>query len=218
MVLSTIVHLIVKEFKLEFRNLHALSAILLYVISATFIVYKTYQSVNIQAWNVLYWLIFLFAALNALFRSFSTESKQQYLYYYQLIHPAALIIAKIIYNVLTLCAVAFLLVGTMSFFISNPIYDFKLFLVNVFLGSIGVSICFTFVSSIVAYNQNGSTLMSILAMPLVLPILLLVIKVGANALRILDDSNVEDDLLLLAGIDLLLFGLAVLLYPFIWRS
>ncbi|MBL0100679.1 MAG: heme exporter protein CcmB [Saprospiraceae bacterium] len=44
------------------------------------------------------------------------------------------------------------------------------------LGILGISIVFTFVSVISASENRNSTLMSILALPLVLPILLLLLK------------------------------------------
>jgi len=61
-------------------------------------------------------------------------------------------------------------------------------------------------------------MMAILSLPLIIPILLLLINLSANALGIIGDSGYKSDLLLLAGIDLILFGLAVVIFPVIWRS
>ena len=210
--------LVFKDFRIEFRDKYAVSAILLYVITSTFIVYKAFQSVSVMAWNVLFWIIFLFAALNALVKSFNQESKDQYLYYYQIAHPGEIIIAKIIYNVFMLILISLILYATMILFTINPVQKTTLFYMVILLGATGVSTCFTFVASILSTQNNQSTMMAILALPLIIPILLLLLNLSANALGLISGSNVNGDIALLAGIDLILFGLAVIIFPVVWRS
>ena len=199
--------LIAKDLKSEIKDKYALGAIFLFVICATFIVYKSFQSVTVMSWNVLYWIIFLFSALNALVQSFGKESRNQYLYYYQLAQPGEIIIAKIIYNVLVLFMVAGILYVALTVFTIDPVVNKWMFFSGILLGSIGVSICFTFVASVLGTTGNQSTMMAILALPLVIPILLLLIKISANALDIVDDSDYMNDFLLLGGIDLILLSL-----------
>jgi len=218
MVLTNILKLLIKDLKVELRDFYALSSVLLYVITSTYIVYKAFQQVGTQSWNVLFWIIFLFAALNALIRSFTQESNSKYLYFYQIVHPGELIISKIIFNSLMLVLVSGLLVLAMSLFIFNPIQDYSLFFLSIFLGALGVSTCFTFVASVASSGGENASLMAILALPLVIPILLLLIKLSAQALRIIDATDIKQDLILLGGIDLILFGLAVIIFPVIWRS
>ena len=218
MKLSRINSLILKDLRTELRDKYALGAIILYVITSTFIVYKSFQSVTVMAWNVLFWIIFLFAALNALVKSFAQETKDQYLYYYQIAHPGEIIIAKIVYNVLMLLLVSLALYFTLSLFTIDPVVDRPLFFITILMGSIGVSTCFTFVASILSTQNNQSTMMAILSLPLIIPILLLLINLSANAVGILKDTDFKADLILLGGIDLILFGLAVVIFPIIWRS
>jgi len=218
MKLSRINSLIWKDLKTELRDKYAIGAIILYVITSTFIVYKSFQTVTVMAWNVLFWIIFLFAALNALVKSFAQETKSQYLYYYQIAHPGEIIIAKVIYNVLMLLLVSVILYFVLSIFTIDPVQNRSLFFLSILMGSIGVSTCFTFVASILSTQNNQSTMMAILSLPLIIPILLLLINLSANALGIIGDSGYKSDLLLLAGIDLILFGLAVVIFPVIWRS
>ncbi len=218
MKLSRIYSLILKDIKTELRDKYAIGAIILYVITSTFIVYKSFQTVTVMAWNVLFWIIFLFAALSALVKSFAQESKSQYLYYYQVAHPGEIIIAKIIYNVLMLLIVSLILYFVLVVFTINPVVDLNLFFLSIFLGAIGVSTCFTFVASILSTQNNQSTMMAILSLPLIIPILLLLIKLSGNALGILQDTSYNSDLLLLVGIDSILFGVAVIIFPVVWRS
>lgn len=218
MVMKDIGRLLLKDFKVEFRDAYSISSVLLYVITSTYIIYKAFQQVTLQAWNVLFWIIFLFAALNALVRSFSKENREQYLYMYSLVHPVSIIISKIIFNTLILSVVSCLLVLTMSLFIYNPIQEISSFVLAIILGAFGVSTCFTFVASVASTGGDNSTMMAILALPLIIPILLLLLKISAHSLGILTETDITQDFILLGGIDLVLFGLAILLFPVTWRS
>ncbi len=215
---SNIAALVRKDFLIEWKEKYVLGAILMFVVVSSYIIYKSFQQVTPMSWNVLFWIIFIFAALNALIRSFSAESSKQFLYIYQLVKPGEIIIAKVIYNVIILFLVSVALMGAMSLFTIHPIKDYFLFFAAVTLGSIGVSVCFTFVASVLGQQANQSVLMSVLSLPLIIPILLLLLKVTANALGFINDTNVNSDLFLLAGIDAILFGVAVIIYPFLWRS
>ena len=63
-----------KEFLLEFRQRYAMSGIVLYVFSMIFVVYIASIKVPPPVWNVLFWLIVLFASINAVVKSFVQES------------------------------------------------------------------------------------------------------------------------------------------------
>jgi heme exporter protein B len=86
------------------------------------------------------------------------------------------------------------------------------------LGSVGFSITFTFVSAISAKADNNATLLAVLSFPLVIPILMTLVKLSANAIGLINDTGVGQDLLILVAIDLILLGLTILLYPFLWRD
>ena len=82
---------------LEFRQGYALSGIVLYVFSMVFVVYIASIKVAPPVWNVLFWIIVLFASINAVVKSFVQESGARQLYYYQLVDPAMLLLGKIAY-------------------------------------------------------------------------------------------------------------------------
>jgi heme exporter protein B len=83
---------------------------------------------------------------------------------------------------------------------------------------VGFSITFTFVSAISAKADNNATLLAVLSFPLVIPILMTLVKLSANAIGLINDTGVGQDLLILVAIDLILLGLTILLYPFLWRD
>ncbi len=211
-------HLLRKEAVLEFRVTYAISGILLYVFSTVFIVYTVFVRVEPQAWNALFWIIMLFASVNAIVKSFVQENSARQLYYYSLANPIAVVLAKILYNIVLLLVLSLLIWLSFIFISGNPVRDYGQFLLALFLGSVGFSITFTFISAISAKADNNATLMAILSFPLVIPILLTLLKLSANSLRLLNDTSVDSDILILVAIDLMLVGMTLVLYPFLWRD
>jgi heme exporter protein B len=216
--LHFILVLLRKEFLLEFRTRSAISGIFLYVISTLFVVYETFVKIQPNVWNTLFWIILLFVAVNAMVKSFVQEKGNRVLYYYSLLNPSHVLIAKIVYNTLLLLVLSLLIWGLFIFFGDNPVKDLGLFLLILLLGSFGFSVTFTFLASLVAASNQSSTLLAVLSFPLIIPIILMLVKISAHALRLIQDTAVSGDLAILVAIDLLLCGVALLLFPFIWRD
>jgi heme exporter protein B len=207
-----------KEFVIEFRQRYAISGIVLYVISMVFVVYASSIKVGPKEWNVFFWLIVLFAGINAVVKSFVQESGARQLYYYQLVEPSVLILAKIVYNTILLMGLTLLAYGAYSVVAGNPVKDAGLFLLVLFLASLGFSIAFTFLSSIAAKASNSATLMAILSFPVILPVLLTLLRLSSVSLRLIQDTAYRKDIINLVAIDVILVALAFVLFPFIWRD
>ncbi len=207
-----------KELLLEFRQGYALGGIILYVCSMIFVVYAASITVQPQVWNILFWLIVLFASINAVVKSFVQESGARQLYYYQLADPTILLLAKIIYNTLLLMTLSALAFVVYSIVAGNPVRDWKLFALVLLLGSVGFSIAFTFIAAIAAKANNSATLMAILSFPVILPMLLTLVRLSAIALRLMQDTSYWRDIVNLLAIDVILIALTFVLFPFVWRD
>ena len=207
-----------KEATLEFRQRYAIGGIVLYVFSMVFVVYVASIKVQPQVWNILFWLIVLFASINAVVKSFVQESGARQLYYYQLVNPVVLLLAKITYNTVLLLVLTLMAFGVYGLVAGDPVKDYPLFLLVILLGSLGFAIAFTFVSSIAAKANNSATLMAILSFPVVLPILLTLLRLSAIALRLIQDTSYQRDIINLLAIDAILIALTFLLFPFVWRD
>jgi heme exporter protein B len=216
--LNLFLHLLHKEFIIEFRQRYAISGIVLYVLSMVFVVYSASIQVPPPVWNILFWLIVLFASINAVVKSFVQESGTRQLYYYQLVDPNMLILSKIVYNTLLLLVLSTLSYGVYSLVAGNPVKDFPLFALVLLLGSLGFGIAFTFIASIAAKANNSATLMAILSFPVILPILLTLVRLSAISLRLIQDTAYKRDIINLLSIDAILLALTFLLFPYIWRD
>lgn len=212
-------HLIKKEIILEWRSKYALNGVLLYVVSTVFVCFMSFQIIDKITWNALFWIIMLFASINAIAKSFLQESRGRQLYTYTLVSPVALIIAKTIYNsllmmILTVTALAFYCLV----FEPNKDIDILMYLLAAVLGSLSFSTIFTMVSAIASKTGNGGMLMAILSFPIIIPVLIVLIKFAKNAMDGLDRSVSLDEIGLLALINVMVMTVALLLFPYLWRD
>lgn len=217
--LNQVFHLIQKDLLLEWRQKYAFNGILLYVISTVVVVYLAFMEIEGVAWITLFWIIMLFASVNAVAKSFLQESQNRQLYYYTLASPEAIILSKMVYNVLLLLFLATLALGVYSVLLGYPIENTSLFLTTVILGAVGFALCFTLISAISSKASNNATLMPVLSFPVVIPVLSLLITLSkAAVLGIEGDGNAEKDILVLLAIDGIMLVLSFILFPYLWRD
>ncbi len=210
--------LVKKDLTVDLREIYAFASVFLFVVTCVFIVFKAYDQISLQIWVVTYWVILIFVSINAVLKSFKDESGSSRMYYYSLLHPLHVITAKIIYNFIFVMILAIILWLILVFFSFNPfdsILDFSLLLL---CSSYGFSVVFTFVSALSQTGGNNSTLLSVLGMPLIIPILLISVKLSFANTGMLDDTSLATDFSLLLGINLLLTGICMLLFSILWKA
>ncbi|RZA03246.1 MAG: ABC transporter permease [Sphingobacteriaceae bacterium] len=225
-----------KEILLEWRSKYAFNGVLLYVVSTVFVCYiafnltpgfsqmggvKPGETVSTGykiVWNVLFWIIILFAAVNAIAKSFIQESRSRLLYYYTIASPQAIILSKTIYNILLMSLLSVLALIIYILFFPNTIGDPLFYFLAVILGSISFSTVFTMISAIASKAGNNGTLMSILSFPVVIPVILILVRLSKNAMDELDRSVSYNDIGALCAINAIVIATALLLFPFLWRD
>ncbi len=217
--LKEIKYLIEKEILLEWKQKYAFNGILLYIVSTVFICYLSFrQIIDVPTWNALFWIILLFAAVNAVAKSFLQESRGKQLYMYTIVSARSVILSKIIYNVVLLLIISFINLLFYCLFIGNIIEDMPMFILGLFLGSAGFASVLTLVSAIASKAGSNSTLMAILSFPILIPMLITIIRFSKNSIDGLDASVNYQFIILLAGLNVLVVALAFLLFPYLWRE
>src|ERR1700712_3900188 len=215
-----------KEIVLEWRSKYAFNGVLLYVVSTVFICYISF---NLNpgfsgskgypiVWNVLFWIIMLFASVNAIAKSFMQESKSRLLYYYSIASPQAIIISKTIYNVLLMSLLSILALLVYMVFFKNKLGDPLFYFLAVLLGSISFSTVFTMISAIASKAGNNGTLMAILSFPVIIPVILVLIHVSKNAMDGIDRSLSYGNFGVLFAINAIVIATSLLLFPYLWRD
>ena len=217
-----IFQLIKKEFILELRRKAVISGISLYLVSIIFICYLTFSlrqgSINEATWSALFWLTILFANVNGIAKSFIGEKKGLLIYYYSIASPQAIIVAKVIYNVVLSLALSIVGYFLFTLFIDDPVQDSAVFFLTLLLSSMGFSASLSLISAIASKANNSNILMAVLSFPVIIALLLMSIKITKNALDGLAAIESRDELLNLLAINCIMMALAYLLFPYIWRS
>lgn len=223
--LREITLLIKKDLLLEWRMRYAIGGILLYVVATVFVIYiilsseKATELVSYRWWSVLFWITMLFTAVNAIAKSFTQENRERLLYYYTLVRPQSVILAKMLYNMLLMLLLSLIGMAVFSLMLGTPIKNYPLFLLALLLGGSGLSFVLTLVSSIAAKADGNATLMAILSLPVMLPLIMVLQQFAGNAFFInITLASVAKDIATLAAFDVLLVAMSSILFPYLWRD
>jgi heme exporter protein B len=219
MLLKEIKTLFYKDFRLELKQKYVLNGILLYLLSTIFVTYLAFDKViGIDTWNSLFWIILLFVAVNGISKSFVQESPARNIYYYTITSPQAIVLSKILYNLLLMAILSLLSFGMFVLLMGNMVVNIGLFIVALLLGSFGLASILTMMAAIASRASNNFSLMAILSFPLVLPLLITLMKISHQALTSPQWIDTSGSLIILLTINLAVIILGYLLFPYLWRD
>lgn len=217
--ISKIITLLKKDLLLELRQQHTFYGIILYVASTIFVLYLAMGQPEATVYNGLFWMIQLFVCVNAVAKSFLQESKGRMLYFSSITSPVEFIIAKLIYSTLIMFIMIMVSLLLFRILFGNPILKELQFIGIAFLGGLSLSLVFTLMAAIAAKAQQNAAVMAILGFPLIIPQLMLLMKLSRSAFgEVFKEGALLQMTMLLAGFDVLVIALAVILFPFLWKD
>jgi heme exporter protein B len=218
--IKTVFALLKKDLLLELRQQHSIYGIFLYVASTIFVLFLSFNNrPEGEVWNGLFWIIQLFVCVNAVAKSFLQESRGRMLYFYSISGAKAFIIAKLVYNIILMLIMSLLSLGLFFVLLKNPLSNTFLFMGIVCLGGVSLSLVFTLLAAIAAKAQQNAALMAILGFPLIIPQLLLLIRLSKSAFgEVFREGALLQLSLLIAGLDIMVIALSVILFPFLWKD
>ncbi len=215
-----LLHLIKKEFLLEFRQKSTLGGVLVYVIGTVFVsalCFKTH--IDKPTWNALFWVITLFTSVTISGKSFLKETGGQALFNYLHYKPQQFIFSKIIYNMVFMFLLSFITFFFYAFFITNQVENLSLFFIILTLASTGLAGVLTLMSAIAAKANGNFALMSILSFPVIMPLILVIIKLSKQAVDGIEWAGIGFDFLaILIALNCLTVALSFLLFPHLWKD
>tara|TARA_B100001741_G_scaffold2477_1_gene2021 strand:- start:131 stop:787 length:657 start_codon:yes stop_codon:yes gene_type:complete len=214
-----VIELVLKDVRLNWRERYAIYSLLLYVLCTSYVAYLSFEGIiNERSWIALFWIIVLFAAMNASIQSFKRELNYQALFFYTIARPRAIIIAKIIYNsglLIFLNLVSYLIYST---FLGNPILDRISFVLCILLGSSALASLLTLIAAIASKTNNNGGIMAVLSMPLLFPLLINLIKTSEICIIENEFYLVDNQILFLFLLNIATILLSYLLFPYLWRD
>ncbi len=225
--------LFMKELWLEWKQKYAFNGLLLYVLCMVVVISLGFTDgievdreivgVNIlqisgKSWNIIYWIIMFFVAINAIAKSFVGEREGNMLYLYSVASPISIILTKIIYNTLLLAIIGLVTLFFYSLLGGAHLGSPGIFALAVALGAFAFSANLTLVSAISAKAENRTTLLAVLSFPLIVPLLLNQISITQKALEGMRWADVGEEMMLSAGIGVALSLVSIVLFPFVWKD
>ena len=120
--LKKIINILYKDIKIDLSLKHLFLSVALYLVSAIYIIYVTFDFSEIyefDIWISLFWIVVLFVSITSISKSFFHESHNRNYYYYYLFSPSELIIAKLIYNFIFLLILFFIAITFYSLLLGN---------------------------------------------------------------------------------------------------
>jgi heme exporter protein B len=205
-----------REFLLEWRQKSTLSGLLLYAAVTVFILALVYHTrMTPFVWNVTFWTLQLFVAVNTGSRIFNPEQEDQTYYYYQLTGPRALATAKAAFATVVIGVCGVFCYGLFVALLGNPIESPGAFLGVLALNALSLGSTLTLMSALAAQTTNRAGSMAILAFPLVIPQQLTAIRLSAG---LVDGIWKSGDGLILAALAGISWVLLLVLFPFVWQD
>jgi heme exporter protein B len=207
------------QIRLEWLQRQSYFSLLIYVLSTGYLTYLVFGgTMGLKTWNAIFWVIFLFAAVQAAYRSFYFEAERRFLLYYGWVPVRSLILGKMAYHFLYLLLLGLFTAGFLGFLLGPELADWSAFVVIVALASAGFSGVLTFTAGLAAKAGSNPALPAILSIPLLYPQVVTLSRVSNEALTGFSWELNASLLAVLALLGLLSAALALLLFPYLWRD
>ena len=210
-----------KEWRVEFRTRYALSSLGLFAFTTLVVVSVSLGPIGVSLSQgtavlpVLLWIILLFSAAAGLPRAFVHEEETQTATALRLAAtPSALFCGKLLYGLTLTLALEVLITPLYVAMTSLTVKSPGLLAGVLAAGGFGLAAGSTLVAAIIAQARGKGTLFSVLAFPVLLPLLLIAVELTRGA--------VAGDAADVALLQLLLYDASVtvagfMLFPVVWN-
>ncbi len=216
--IQRIFHIIKKDLVLDTRSRFSILAGLLYLVTITFVIFKLFGDISGPTRIGVFWIVLLFTSVNLVSDSFGHAGSRRMWNQYQLYEATEILAAKLLFNFAKVFAAGLFLLLLFRVFSNESLVNPPLFIGTLALAILGIITTMTLTSSLTVYAKNQSGLLSILAIPLLLPILLISMKVSLVSERMFFDTAINSNLLMLFGIDMILLVMSLIFISITWKS
>ena len=211
-------YLLKNDLIIEFRQRFSFYGILLYLAATIFLIYLSNQQINTTVWHSLFWIVQLFACVNAVTKNNSVQSNRILLYYYTICTANEFLISKMILNAFVMLLLSVINFILFSIFLPTHFLNYFLFLSMGCMGGISISILFTFLSALAQKADQQASMVVILGFPIIIPLFIIIIKITTIISAPLLSNQLNKFIVLLILLDILVIALSTILYPFIWKD
>ncbi|MEM1044069.1 MAG: heme exporter protein CcmB [Bacteroidota bacterium] len=215
----------VKDLRLELRTRYAVSALLLFVVSALLLVAFAIGTgeVGERVASALLWVVIVFAGAVGLGRAFVAEEERGTVLLLRLhTRPSMVYAGKLLFNVLLVGAMNALAAAGFVLVLGLEVEAVGLLVATLALGALGLAGATTLLSAIIARAASSGPLLPVLAFPLLIPLLLTVVRVTQRALLLGASAGPwaasAGDLVTLGAYAGVVITASVLLFDYVWND
>jgi heme exporter protein B len=203
----------------EWKGKYAIAGAFLYIFTAVLITFLALpEGLDKPHFSAIFWIVVIFTTLQGISKAFISMRKGSFVFWHQMVSPAVFLGARLFTSFILM--MAFTLFAYITFITIHGTVSasgLHFLLVSVFTGA-GISSIFCISSSIAVKTDNPGVLLPVLTFPVIIPVLLIGVKAGKNAVDELGFSSFMPELLILALLDVLIIALGLILVKFIWKE
>lgn len=210
-----------KDIKQEARSKAAVNSILLFaVVTLTAVSFSIGNfPINSNIHAALLWIIIFFTSMSGFAHVFLKEEESHTADTLKLIAaPNEIFLGKFFFNLLLLIIATFIIIPLYIGIFNLQVNNFSVFLLIVFLGIIGLSSGGTIVAAIIAKASSRGALFSVLAFPVLLPVIIMAI----TATRIIFSKETVNwmmpEIQALLAYCVIVLTASLMLFEFIWND
>ncbi len=205
----------------EFKTRYALNAILLFAVvtltAVSFSIGTFTASQNVLC--ALLWIIIFFSSMSGLAHIFVREEETHTADTLKLVAPAtSIFVGKFLFNLILLFILEIIIVPLFLAAMNLTVINYPLFLLVLVLGSIGLAGGGTMIAAIISKASARGALFTVLAFPILLPVLISAISATRIAAESASISSASGELQTLFAYDVVVVTASVLLFEFVWNE
>jgi len=219
--LDTTLAVLVKDLRTEARARSAVGSVLLFsVVTLTAVSYSLGGfaiDADIQA--SMLWIVLLFAALAGLSRGFVSETESGTVLALRLAAPpTSVYLGKFLFNLFLLGVLDLILIPLFQILLPVASANWGLLMIGLVLGSIGLAASTTLIAAIVAQAGVKGTLFTVLAFPVLVPVLVAGIGATRKAFASEPVAAAMPEIQLLVSYAGVMLAASLLLFDHVWKD
>jgi len=211
----------IKDFRLEWRSRFGVSTVLAFIASTLLVVLFSLRAdlLSVSVQSGLVWIIILFASLTTLSRVFVSESERGTMDLLRLNAPATSVyVGKLAYNFLFTLLITCITLFLFTVMVNMTVFRPLLLVAVVVLGSSGLAGATTMLGALVSQAVRKGAVFPVLALPLLIPLMLLLVRVTAAVFAADGAVSYGNDLAALFGFTGVTISASVLLFDNLWED
>lgn len=216
-----VITIFAKDFKQEVRSKAAINSILLFsIVTLTAVSFSIGNiSVDKNILAALLWIIILFASMSGFSHVFLKEEESHTADTLKLLaNPTEIYLGKFVFNLVLLFLVDLVVIPLYVAVFNFEIQNILLFLVTIIFGSIGLSAGGTIVAAIIAKASSRGALFSVLAFPILLPVLVTGISATKVAFKNGESVIFISEVQAIMAYCIIIITASLMLFEYIWND